>query len=88
MPNSVEAPDDYFWPHYLFAWLVRNDHAVRRAWSRVPKVSADGPHYLRRCLKAGATADPAQIARAPLQKLDWRLAYDEADLRRWGGGAP
>ncbi|HEX5776017.1 MAG TPA: capsular polysaccharide synthesis protein [Caulobacteraceae bacterium] len=85
---SERRPDDYFWLHYLFEWLVRNDRAVRRAWSRVPKVSADGAHYLKLRLQAGLAIDAAAPAATPMQKLDWRRDYDEADLRRWSREAP
>lgn len=85
--TGVTAPDDYFWPHYLFEWLASTDADFRRTWGHVPKVSADGAHYLKRCIQAGVAPDLDQIAASPLQKLDWRLSYDEDDLRRWGAAA-
>jgi hypothetical protein len=41
------ASDDYFWFHHLFRDMCDTDRAIAEAWSRVPKVSADGPHALQ-----------------------------------------
>jgi hypothetical protein len=38
------ATDDYFWFHHLFREMIRSDLQAAEAWSRVPKISADGPH--------------------------------------------
>jgi len=35
---------DYFWFHHLFREMIETDPQAAEAWSRVPKVSADGPH--------------------------------------------
>jgi hypothetical protein len=54
--SSVAAeppPDDdpestaYFWLHRLFADLIAEEADVERMWRAVPRISADGPHYLR-----------------------------------------
>ena len=39
--------DDYFWFHRLFREMCEADHLAAKAWSRVPRVSADGPHALQ-----------------------------------------
>lgn len=41
------ASDDYFWFHHLFRDMCDTDRATAEAWSRIPKVSADGPHALQ-----------------------------------------
>lgn len=41
------ATDDYFWFHHLFRDMCETDRAAAEAWSRVPKISADGPHALQ-----------------------------------------
>jgi len=39
--------DDYFWFHHLFRDICEAGGESAEAWSRVPKVSADGPHALQ-----------------------------------------
>jgi hypothetical protein len=39
--------DDYFWFHHLFREMCETDRRAAEAWSRVPKLSADGPHALQ-----------------------------------------
>lgn len=41
------ASDDYFWFHQIFRDIRETDRVAAEAWSRVPKVSADGPHALQ-----------------------------------------
>jgi hypothetical protein len=41
------ATNDYFWFHHLFRDICDTDVTAAKAWSRVPKVSADGPHALQ-----------------------------------------
>jgi hypothetical protein len=36
--------NDYFWFHHLFRDMCKSDHLAMQQWTRVPKVSADGPH--------------------------------------------
>lgn len=84
--SATRKADHYLWLHYLFEWTVRVDPAFRRAWGRVPKLSADGPHLLRRCLEAGK--EPADLARTaieavPLHKLTWKTELPAEELRKW-----
>jgi hypothetical protein len=44
------ASDDYFWFHHLFRDMCETDPAAAEKWSKVPKVSADGPHALQGCM--------------------------------------
>jgi hypothetical protein len=57
--------DDYFWFHHLFREMCENDLGTAEAWSRVPKVSVDGPHALQ---FSGLMHSPAQES---LQSIDW-----------------
>lgn len=37
----------YFWFHYLFGDLYKNDLVFKKMYDSVKKISADGPHYLQ-----------------------------------------
>ncbi len=39
--------EDYFWFHHLFGDMCNADETAAKAWLRVPKISADGPHALQ-----------------------------------------
>jgi hypothetical protein len=87
--SATKKADHYLWLHYLFEWTVKTDPAFKRAWTNVPKLSADGPHLLRRCVEAGIA--PAQLTRSaveavPLFKLTWKSELSIEELRRWGIG--
>ena len=78
-------PDHYFWHHYLFEWLCRNDREFREAWRQVPTLGALGPHLALRFLETGR--DEAQLRAAlasgaiPLHKLSWKLDLRADDVR-------
>jgi hypothetical protein len=57
--------DDYFWFHHLFRDMCEADPSAAAAWSRVPKVGADGPHALQ---FGGHMHYPATEA---LEHIDW-----------------
>jgi hypothetical protein len=38
---------DYFWFHHIFNDLCNSDESAAEVWSRVPRISADGPHALQ-----------------------------------------
>ncbi len=59
------ASDDYFWFHHLFRDMCDTDRELAEAWSRVPKVSADGPHALQ---FSGRMYRPAAEV---LEQIDW-----------------
>jgi hypothetical protein len=74
--STRAASDDYFWFHHLFRDMCEADRAAAAAWSRVPKVSADGPHalqfgeHLYRPLAEGLAAIDRTT---PVFKLTYRL---------------
>jgi hypothetical protein len=69
----------YFWFHYLFGYLLREDAEFARLWSLCPKVDAEVPHRLQRLFSQGsspsAEAVAAGLRAAPVQKLNWRQSY-------------
>jgi hypothetical protein len=70
------ASYDYFWFHHIFRDLVRLDPQVAEAWSRVPKVSAEGPHQLQndgRMYGPKAEAERDIDWETPVFKLTHRL---------------
>ena len=42
-----DTTDDYFWFHHLFGNLYENDNSFKQLWDLVPKMSANGPHFLQ-----------------------------------------
>lgn len=75
----------YFASHALFEYLVRFDPRMRRAWSGVPKLSAEPPHRMQRVLAAGrppTREDLGIICAAPVHKLTWKGAFDGAEVTR------
>ncbi len=73
------ASDDYFWFHNLFRDVCESDPQAAEEWSRVPKVSAHGPHALQ---AAGRMFRPAEEVfdlidwATPVFKLTHRLPED------------
>ena len=69
------AADDYFWLHRRF-YDVLAEPALHEAWSRTPKLSADGPHQLQRLGLSASTNDLEQHVdwTVPVFKLIHRLA--------------
>ena len=86
-PNWEIAPDGgaredrypYFWFHYLFGYLLKEDAEFARLWSLCRKVDAEPPHRLQRLFSQGNAPSPEAIAAAaraaPVQKLNWRQPY-------------
>ena len=62
--NRTET-DDYFWFHHLFRDMREADRRAAEAWSRVQKISADGPHALQ---FGGRMHRPAGDV---LESIDW-----------------
>jgi len=64
--------------HYMFARIVASDGALYKAFSSMPKVSADGPHTLLRLgLNNPASLDIDKLidrSEIPLFKLNWRTS--------------
>lgn len=74
--HGRQRSHDYFWVHHQFDKLCLEDDEARFAWARVPKISADGPHTIKRI----GMAEPLQNVRAqidwttPVFKLSYRIA--------------
>ena len=45
--SNRSRSEDYFWFHHLFRDMCKADRLAAETWSRVPKVSAEGPHTLQ-----------------------------------------
>jgi hypothetical protein len=85
--ENRKKPGSYFWVHDLFELSASYDTAFRRIWNNTPKVSADGPHFIVRQLGSGLlppTDLKYDVSAIPLHKLNWKMSFDTADLRRWG----
>jgi hypothetical protein len=68
--------DDYFWFHHLFREMCETDRRAAEAWSRVPKISADGPHALQfdgRMYRSNADVLGSIDWTTPVFKLTHRL---------------
>jgi hypothetical protein len=70
----------YYWFHYLFARLVREDRLFKQIWTTTPKYSADGPHQLQffGLLKPVSEQIKLQIdtKKEPLYKLTYKYNQD------------
>lgn len=66
--------DDYFWLHHLFRELCATDRQAAAAWSRVPKISANGPHAAQVDQRGYRDKEQALAAtgRTPVFKLTYR----------------
>lgn len=76
----------YYWFHYLFARMIREEPATAAAWGEVPAISADGPHRVQHhgIFRPPSAALREEIARreAPFYKLTWKI--DRARMPRDG----
>lgn len=75
----------YFASHALFEHLVRFDPRMRRAWSEVPRFSAEPPHRMQRVLAAGQPPTPEDlgvIRASPVHKLTWKGELQVAQVIR------
>jgi hypothetical protein len=63
--------------HYMLYDLTRSDPCLKSVWERMPKISADIPHFAaHRGLLANLDAETKQFidsGEAPLFKLSWKL---------------
>lgn len=75
--DSGEYP--YFWFHYLFQYLLEREPRFAAMWAKSRHCSADGPHSLQFLFRDNPTPSFEEIAdaaaRAPVQKLNWRVEY-------------
>jgi hypothetical protein len=72
---------DYFWFHSLFGQLLESDDHFARCWRDVPKLSADGAHFLQ---NQGLLTEPTDNVKqhirnkmAAVYKLDSRINIPE-----------
>jgi len=71
----------YFWFHYLFEKMYRNDNKVKEKWDDTKKTSADLPHALQFSgllspLTASVKADIDDKV-SPVYKLVWRCEIND-----------
>ncbi|MEL6635582.1 MAG: capsular polysaccharide synthesis protein [Bacteroidota bacterium] len=70
----------YYWFHYTFEKVYREDATFREHWDRTPKISADSPHRLWN--QGLATPISAEVKKEvdqrsdPLYKLTWKVNDD------------
>lgn len=75
----------YFWPHYLFEYMLLYKQCVRDIWSCTPRISSDGPYEAQRFFKEG-NKDMDMFAKillgekSPVHKLDWRMDVSDSVL--------
>lgn len=80
-PSCMDR-NDYFWFHHLFQRICETDPKAAHVWSRVPKLSADGPHAIQ---FSGAMYSPWKDAAGlidwttPVFKLTHRLREGPLD---------
>jgi hypothetical protein len=73
---------DYFWFHHLFGDMCNADETAAKAWSRVPKISADGPH----ALQFGGLMYRSQTD--VIDSVDWTTPVFKLTHRLPAGGLP
>jgi len=73
---------DYFWFHHLFGNMCNADETAAKAWSRVPKISADGPH----ALQFGGLMYRSQTD--VIDSVDWTTPVFKLTHRLPAGGLP
>ena len=70
------TPHTYYWFHYLFGDLYKLDNAVKEIWDKVPKLSANDPHYLQGADRLNKFSIETKLnidnKIAPLYKLTYR----------------
>lgn len=77
--DGRRSADDYFWFHRCFRELCESDADADASWSRVPKISADGPHSVQAGDRMYRPADEVRDAvdwTSPVFKLTYRLQPD------------
>lgn len=76
-----DRADHYFWFHYSFARVHDADPDFAQAWSRVPEISAAGPHHAQ-VIGLGVERDPRVDhllqSLPPVSKLTYR--FDPSNL--------
>ena len=73
------ATDDYYWFHHIFRAMLVADGRAAQAWSKVPRISATGPHALQfggRMYRDRREVEQEINWETPVFKLTYRLADD------------
>jgi hypothetical protein len=83
---SVDRADNYYWLHYLFAWVTINNRSVGQLWANTPHISADAPLLIQRCLRQGYNQphmpEGTSLEAIPVHKLNWRKNTSMDDVQR------
>lgn len=72
----------YFWPHYLFEYLIQNNRRINMLWNQTPHISSQGGYTVQKFLKQEGSDHDAAIPmlfdkKHPISKLDWRIPVSE-----------
>lgn len=66
----------YFWFHYLFAYLIKEERRLGSEWERASKLDAFAAHSLQILYANNHHPTPEDVkdslSLSPVQKLDWR----------------
>jgi len=89
--NTTKA-DHYLWLHYLFEYLTKHDKTIANLWEHTPKISADGPHILKRALTTNGDVsrlgDTIALDAIPVFKLTWKDDIPIGALDQLGRSRP
>ncbi|MBP7005934.1 hypothetical protein KBB27_02325 [Patescibacteria group bacterium] len=82
--NSEER---YFWPHYLFEYLVQNNKRIKMLWNQTPHISSQGSYSVQKFLKQEGSDHEAAIPMLfdedrPISKLDWRITVSDVWIEK------
>jgi len=76
---AAEQKYPYFWLHYLFQYLLDTSPEFAALWGDCVQILADAPHRLQTLFINNAAPSETEIrlaaGAAPVQKLNWRVAY-------------
>jgi mannosyltransferase OCH1-like enzyme len=84
--KASRKADHYFWQHYLFEWLTVRNSDVHALWATTPRISADGPLLIYRCMREGFNLadldNRVRINAIPVHKLTWKGTITVSDVQR------
>ena len=74
--NNNDKINHYFRHHYLFSDLYNSDNKFKELWDSIPKISADGPHYIQKQGLLNKLSDNVKNhineVKTPLYKLSYK----------------
>ena len=85
---NKEGP--YFWPHYLFEYLICLNVEVRNIWNSTPHLNSDGPYIAQRYFKQGKEYSDEEFVKilfdqkSPMYKLDRRMEISSSVIENVG----